>query len=119
MRKRRGSEEAYAQEYNASIDKRPNPQLQATMSHTPGPWHVGTGWIRAGELTQPDGGMSSGQLPLYGPTEANARLIAAAPDLLHWLERCVSLLESEKFWNGCETIKAAREAIAKARGQRE
>lgn len=50
---------------------------------------------------------------LPAQTEANARLIAAAPDLLEALEQCV-----EKLWTtDKETVEKARAAIAKARGK--
>lgn len=49
--------------------------------HTPGPWFPGTGWIGAGTLKNPYVVARVENYP-YGPTEANAKLIAAAPELL-------------------------------------
>lgn len=46
---------------------------------------------------------------------ANARLIAAAPDLLKALERCISALAANGAPN-CEAVKEARAAITKAGG---
>lgn len=49
------------------------------MSHTPGPWHIaGKGTIRAG-----DGWIANIH---WRNREANARLVASAPDLLEALE---------------------------------
>jgi hypothetical protein len=52
--------------------------------------------------------------------EANARLIAAAPDLLHELQHLVRLLEpceDRLEVPGLATLNAARAAIAKAEGK--
>jgi hypothetical protein len=52
--------------------------------------------------------------------EANARLIAAAPDILEALETCLEFIEDanivEAQW-GLEPVKAAKSAIAKATGK--
>jgi hypothetical protein len=83
------------------------------MSHTPGPWHL---------EVEPDA------LHVYSPVEevvhftdagwdestratfeANARLIAAAPDLLAALEEIAE-------WGEWESAPIARAAIAKAKG---
>lgn len=48
--------------------------------------------------------------------EANARLIAAAPELLEALEWCVNYLEHERGEDG-NPIEKAEQAIAKARGE--
>lgn len=50
--------------------------------------------------------------------EANARLIAAAPEMLEALEDCVELLQHLGAHSGPDTIlDAARATLAKARGQ--
>lgn len=62
------------------------PALPATLSHTPGPWHVAHSPTYGSPFVTND----SGKLCLTGTVgpkdlseaEANARLIAAAPDLL-------------------------------------
>ena len=97
--------------------------------HTPGPW-VWEHWQMG--LTAQNGtsvlayydyeGMS-----LHGKTEdeheANAHLIAAAPDLLEALDRMIAEYD---LWGGYNddgfksgTILSARAAIAKAKGQTE
>ena len=101
--------------------------------HTPGPWyvyslsngsvHVGTAHFWAGTHN-----VIADVMPLRMEKEANARLIAAAPELL---EACKSMLDWMEFtiprlgttptgsierknWGG--PISKARDAIAKAEG---
>ena len=105
------------------------------MSHTPGPWTVeqdnfgdGDGWqtvVQAGKelvaavwpSTEDD---NNHDIP--GEGQANARLIAAAPDLLAalglaetWLMRGAHdpLLAAE-----AEVLRSIRAAIAKAKGEK-
>lgn len=98
---------------------------------TPGPWEVGqhpamtTGWIirpvlfgsQAYALPQHEGGH------IVIRNEANARMIAAAPDLA---EACRMLVESYDAETGAyalgrlyEARDAARLALSKARGETE
>ena len=94
--------------------------------HTPGPW-VWEHWQMG--LTAQNGtsvlayydyeGMS-----LHGKTEdeheANAHLIAAAPDLLEALEAIVATWDGPKYNHFmADNIDLARAAIAKAKGQTE
>ncbi|HCR1638161.1 TPA: hypothetical protein ONA83_003578 [Pseudomonas aeruginosa] len=91
------------------------------MKHTPGPWfingherytkyveaRIGGGWVQ--------------EVAACGPTEnpeqqeANARLCAAAPELLEALEACVARITNEvadaEF---LDEVEQARAAIAKA-----
>ena len=76
--------------------------------HTPGPWKV------VGLSVISDSGIICN--PPSGPIdelEANARLIAAAPDMLEALEMSVRYLEG---WPAQDWAIAA---IAKAKGERE
>lgn len=84
--------------------------------HTPGPWKThltddtlvvdGNGLVIAHM-----GGLYLGD---DSPMEANARLIAAAPDLLAALE----VIAADSRWTSGEpTLMQARAAIAKAKGE--
>ena len=90
-----------------------------TIKHTPGPWRVGT--------PPPNGeqciGDSKGLMVAVATTGialnetlANARMIAAAPDLLEALEGLLNALPSATTH---PAIKAARAAIAKAQGDQQ
>ena len=84
-------------------------------AHTPGPWRLR--------------GASGGGLVVERPIQSlqvfpedDARLIAAAPDLLAELAHLVSLLEPLELSGtlavpGLATLNDARAAIAKAKGQ--
>ena len=88
--------------------------------HTPGPWRVVDSWNdhmvegqNGEEIIWQDG-------PHDTPTinEANARLIAAAPDLLAALEQLVAVKDySDRIWGATFDWDAARAAIAKAKGE--
>jgi hypothetical protein len=52
-----------------------------------------------------------------GVFQANAALIAAAPDLLEALEKLVVAMEDELPVGGSDETRAARAALAKARGE--
>ena len=89
--------------------------------HTPGPWtHEGQGDITGIE----DNGFGRGPVDVCsvylraveGRHEANARLIAAAPDLLEALEYCLDCLGDE-FALPSDCQSTARAAIARARGE--
>lgn len=95
--------------------------MKTENKHTPGPWGLNKStdiWIKAGPVhvaTIPrayDGDWS----------EANARLIAAAPDLLESLELALDTIEGQaELLRACgaaygigATLQAARLAISKA-----
>ncbi len=97
--------------------------------HTPGPWHV-----REGEygnlLVECDYKRMTFVLAVCEPheteddaarlvREANARLIAAAPDLLEALksQTCPQCLPSEPDEDVCDQCRKRRAAIAKAGGK--
>ena len=88
--------------------------------HTLGPWtHEGQGDITGIE----DNGFGRGPVDVCsvylrtveGRHEANARLIAAAPDLLDALSEIIN--DGGKFVMTNETHRKARAAIARARGE--
>lgn len=96
--------------------------------HTEGPWAIVT---RTGprEVTLQRRHWEIGQQELphrgvgiaFGDTEANARLIAAAPELLDALKQALVVMESVAETHGYDTevgaVPAARAAIAKAEGK--
>lgn len=96
--------------------------------HTPGPWYIGPNktqvydknvwydenWIRYGETPNMI-------IDIEPANPANARLIAAAPELLEALQNIVGIYnDSDRWTQGDEPepveIQAARAAIAKATG---
>jgi hypothetical protein len=89
-----------------------------STKHTPGPWHVEV--YNEGRNMDIQDAQGRGVL-----TKENARLIAAAPDLLAALEDMVEALALDRLEDGgqfiCEAygehFTAARAAIAKARGE--
>lgn len=88
------------------------------MTHTPGPWHIETetdsfGWVNHA--------INNGHNYGADVNAANARLIAAAPELLESLEWVMS--EVDEHQEECpqtvlsdEAKDMARAAIAKAKG---
>lgn len=97
--------------------------------HTPGPWHVvtcveddpTTRYIDDAPGEDGERGYYLAEVEHYDlqELEANARLIAAAPELLEALERIVSINGSTK---GAQSLvdefkHIARAAIAKAKGE--
>ena len=96
--------------------------------HTPGPWYAESGHEqRNGQLywqvTDGNDAIMQNQFCwCQGSQEANARIIAAAPDLLDALELMCKQTENMAklagVWlDGNVGYVAARAAIAKARGQ--
>lgn len=115
-------------------------RLEAAGEHTPGPWraeHTGYYWqVSSAEGTVTDACPSQfiggGTIENPSPREkANARLIAAAPDLLEALQKLVALHDTfcarhgnqEDAYNLVATrwadFDAARAAILKARATQE
>lgn len=87
-----------------------------TISHTPGPWTLAGGRVietTSGEFavnrTTGDGWRRSPR-----ELDANARLVAAAPELLEALRRCADRLGDMDCG---DELDAARAAIAKAEGR--
>ena len=97
--------------------------------HTPGPWHVSskasTVIFASERLIASAGGYTSNteQESVVSENEANARLIAAAPDLL---AACVAAIDSgiashnhwddtQRHGDGCPLCIRQREAAAKLR----
>lgn len=94
--------------------------MSERTKHTPGPWHV----ERFDEL--PIYAVCNSNTVSYDSSicnvfsESNAQLIAAAPDLLEWLEAAVDVLEGQRESgepSGAFDIDGARAVIAKAKGE--
>lgn len=91
--------------------------------HTAGPWVVSANspfLVRAGDDTTGRHIAHAGPAshhPSFEVDEPNARLIAAAPDLLEALERAVDRLEGAGLFYSEAAIRA-RATIAKATGDR-
>ena len=93
---------------------------------TPGPWgHMGNGLISAGEFTyvaQIKGARFTDKdigAPRQEQADANATLIAAAPDLYAALKAIADLDDGDKpyFWHFEHEFADARAALAKADGK--
>ena len=91
------------------------------QQHTPGPWAQGTSntgrscvWIDG--HVEPEKTMGPDNTWIDCCTEANARLIAAAPDLLGALEEIVSAADGDGWSQIDADLRKARAAIAKAKG---
>ncbi|KAA0572247.1 hypothetical protein FZ983_32265 [Azospirillum sp. B21] len=103
-----------------------------STQHTPGPWHVvnmrGWGGLCIGRRPQDEADKTAGDAPIAKviekaphwqgtfPAEANARLIAAAPDLLGALHDAVRLLRAAGFTMEGTATSRIMSAIAKAEG---
>ena len=100
--------------------------------HTPGPWAVGRtvypniailckGNIVAEVRTYGVGMITEGETAPWHNAEANARLIAAAPELLEALRELLDQLEGIGIpeWAGAEglSLEQATAAVYKAEGQ--
>jgi len=92
------------------------------VKHTPGPWYFNQKYCigpRVNTYDQSDG-MFHPLADVYGVNrDANARLIAAAPDLLAAAKRALNFIENTEGEIGCslESGELLRAAIAKAEGR--
>jgi len=102
--------------------------MEQKNQYTPGPWKVNKDFkIPVIEYDLGDGGEP---LPIVGTVHgvdrdmciANARLIAAAPELLEAAEAILMKQEDESWFRlpkNCSEIKMLRDAVSKATGQPE
>ena len=97
--------------------------------HTPGPWMVGPTYGNDSARIDTEGGTVIGSIKVKqlvsvdkghanyawsNELYANARLVAAAPELLDVLQRCIAVMESR--CPEASPLPDARAAIAKATG---
>ena len=98
--------------------------MQNETKFTPGPWFTKReGWSTVYVEARIDGGMIQ-EVAACGPTDAgqdqqqaNAHLIAAAPELYEALDALIKLYEED---DGCRELPeyiSARTALSKARGE--
>lgn len=91
--------------------------------HTPGPWHINRFKGDNFRVSPHEYGCSRPyRIAELINNEANAHLIAAAPELLEALEGLVNVVSNweEKYGEGASNITAyfdAKKAIAKAKGE--
>jgi hypothetical protein len=102
-----------------------------TTKHTPGPWHIAFGGMDGDDFAVIGSKHSERAVCNLEPrdyTQANARLIAAAPELLQALDEIVAEWDAGNIgrittipgtpgWEESVGVKWARAAIAKATGE--
>jgi hypothetical protein len=92
----------------------------SSTKHTPGPWTTPDAYPNAIQVTSASGWICSLEVNKVNATEeqkANARLIAAAPELLRVAELAATLnTQTNHIGSGMlsELVERARAAIAKA-----
>jgi hypothetical protein len=107
----------------AATPSEPSPAVSGKAgipcAFTPGPWETRPSDISRGNWAI----FPAAKFPVLGfacnypgRTEANARLIAAAPDMFEALDAMVSTQDSGSFEEIGRATDAARAALAKARG---
>jgi hypothetical protein len=94
--------------------------MSEQVATTKGPWKIGDGhkygkWCAEIEANTPDGDFVCSIVEMRG-WEANARLIAAAPELLEACELLLKHCEKTPSYSIEVAYYAARRAIAKAKG---
>jgi hypothetical protein len=96
-----------------------------TSKHTPGPWGISASTGQFLISQRDTGKIIANTRPRSNEQDFNnARLIAAAPELLEALEACVAYFDGNCVDVECDSIKAAtiaaekaRSAIAKTKGE--
>ena len=102
-----------------------------SAKHTPGPWRIKSDPMHFDTLTTVEGGAIGVRKPFgvqmivqvggdsdFQEAEANARLIAAAPELLEALKEIIAAADGDG-WNQLDaSFATARAAIAKAEGEK-
>ena len=88
--------------------------MSKQTQHTAGPWHV----ANQVQIRSSRDQIAKIWMMRNGEGNANARLIAAAPELLEALEACLPTLEEREKTFGVESIPLgkARAVLAKAKG---
>lgn len=87
--------------------------------YTNGPWETAVNSSNEWDVCLPDGGDMVADLAKCDNQEANARLIASAPDLLEACKELLTYIEADnelKVYMYPQSIDYARQTIAKAEG---
>jgi len=92
-----------------------NFQILEQMKHTPGPWRVDYAMGIRGADNVPLAYVLSDSSSTPTP---DARLIAAAPELLEALRECLSIIGKDPRWEWVKTYRQAHDAIAKATSEK-
>ncbi len=84
----------------------------AKLKHTAGNWIA-----KEGQIYPEETGKTLALIPYFDENNeeqaANAKLIAAAPDLLDALKRAYSIMATDQEYNGRQIMEIMREAIQK------
>ncbi len=105
--------------------------MTTTHTHTQGPWHVGAGngegsiFAENGRTRLEIGGTTLYPIARMGKgwneeeDEANARLIAAAPEMLEALREMLSMFVDHEQYDedSAQVISQTRQVLAKAEGR--
>ena len=83
--------------------------------HTPGPWRIHAGTIKFHIDNNKEGVCSTSGDSIWD--EANANLIAAAPELLEALKEIIKLYGRSRLPARVDAIAKGKAAIAKAEGR--
>jgi len=93
-----------------------------SVVHTPGPWKVSrtnrsvlAGGIKINQSSGPCAASAGVQIAIDRELQANAKLIAAAPDMLKTLRACVAWFEDNDL-DPC-VLDDVKDAIKKATGE--
>lgn len=95
------------------------PMRKAKVGHTPGPWnHAFSHREHQAEIATADNKIRIGRIDCrtFEECAANARLIAAAPEMLDWLQSLITQPDKLDASFGKGTAKAIADLIAKATG---
>jgi hypothetical protein len=86
-----------------------------TVTHTPGPWHVAGGTDERFVDSGTNGTVA--KIAIKPEMSANARLIAAAPQLLEALETLLDISPFARDATGADMHERARAVIRSAKGE--
>lgn len=93
-----------------------NDTKEKHATHTPGPWGYSEGEIYRGNNPIASVIPSFGWFRKTAEDEANARLIAAAPEMFEVLSELLDTLEMSKSYGFDEEYEKLREVLAKVEG---